>query len=146
MKSNERSVIGGNGSRWTRWAAALVLLGLAVESSSAWAQHRGWARPRVGVYIGGPLFWGYPYAAYPYSYYYPPPAYSYYPPSYYPPVAPASPPVYIERGDAQIAPAPQAQAGQSASAWYFCRNPEGYYPYVKDCPTPWEKVAPQPTQ
>jgi hypothetical protein len=26
--------------------------------------------------------------------------------------------------------------------WYYCRNPEGYYPYVKQCPDGWMKVVP----
>lgn len=28
--------------------------------------------------------------------------------------------------------------------WYFCRDPEGYYPYVKRCPNGWQKVVPSP--
>ena len=28
--------------------------------------------------------------------------------------------------------------------WYYCRESEGYYPYVKDCPSDWVQVAPQP--
>jgi hypothetical protein len=83
-----------------------------------------------------------------------PPAYGYgygygyggmgygYPPVAYPPVVavPAAPPVYIQR---EVAQAPQAQA---ANYWHYCRNPEGYYPYVKNCPEGWIQVAPQPAQ
>jgi hypothetical protein len=29
--------------------------------------------------------------------------------------------------------------------WYYCRHPEGYYPYVKQCPEGWMKVVPNPT-
>ncbi len=86
--------------------------------------HPGHARFRV--FIGAPLWW---------PLYYPAPYYSYYP--YYPPAvaAPSSPPEYIEQGDAQAA---------QSNYWYYCTNPEGYYPYVKQCPDGWQKVVPQP--
>ena len=28
--------------------------------------------------------------------------------------------------------------------WYFCPDPEGYYPYVNKCPKGWQKVVPAP--
>jgi len=28
--------------------------------------------------------------------------------------------------------------------WYYCPNPKGYYPYVKECPDGWTRVAPRP--
>jgi hypothetical protein len=28
--------------------------------------------------------------------------------------------------------------------WYYCQEPQGYYPYVKQCPGGWMKVLPQP--
>jgi hypothetical protein len=28
--------------------------------------------------------------------------------------------------------------------WYYCQNPQGYYPYVKQCPNGWMKVVPSP--
>ena len=37
--------------------------------------------------------------------------------------------------------------GASAPAgtpWYFCRPANAYYPYVTQCPEPWQVVAPQP--
>ena len=73
-----------------------------------------------------------------------PPAYSYPPAGYgYAPVVsvPAAPPVYIQQGVVQAPP--QAQA---SNYWHYCRNPEGYYPYVKNCPGGWLQVAPQPVQ
>lgn len=91
--------------------------------------HGGWhGRSSFGVTIGGPLYW----PSYP-SY----PSYSYYPPAYYynpPPVVvvpPATPPTYIEQGNPD-------------QYWYFCADPQGYYPYVKECPRGWQQVAPQP--
>lgn len=55
---------------------------------------------------------------------------------YYPPVVVehAPPPVYIERSSESAA----------ANFWYYCRAARAYYPYVKDCPAGWEKVAPRP--
>lgn len=78
--------------------------------------HGGHFRGSFGVFIGAPL-WGW---------YAPPPAY------YYPPVVevPVAPPVYIERAPA-------------AAYWYYCDNPAGYYPYVRQCPGGWQRVAPQ---
>jgi hypothetical protein len=29
--------------------------------------------------------------------------------------------------------------------WYYCRDPEGYYPYVQRCNGEWQPVAPQPS-
>lgn len=79
--------------------------------------------PHVGVVIGGPFWW---------------PGSGYYDPYYYgyPPVVtvPAQPPVYIE----------QAQPDALAPGyWYYCDRPDGYYPYVRQCPGGWQRVAPQ---
>lgn len=58
-------------------------------------------------------------------------------PWYYPPYAvPSSPPVYVERTDEDAAP-------QSAY-WYYCADPQGYYPYVAQCPGGWQRVRPAP--
>ncbi|MGZ3158178.1 MAG: hypothetical protein ACXU7H_03755 [Burkholderiaceae bacterium] len=84
---------------------------------------------RVGIVIGGPLWWP------EWSGYYAP----YYP---YPPVVtiPVSPPVYIEQPQASIS----ASTSQSAY-WYYCDNPQGYFPYVRQCTTDWKRVAPFPS-
>ena len=69
-------------------------------------------------------------------YYYPG---AYYSPYYYPPAVvtvPAEPPVYIERG---------AQAPQTSPSWYYCADPQGYYPYVEQCRGDWQAVAPRPS-
>lgn len=91
----------------------------------------GWWGP--GVFIGAGLAaspWWYPYYGYPYPYAYPYP-YGY--PAYSPPVmAESSPQTYIQ----QEPPAQQY--------WYYCQSPQGYYPYVSECPGGWQQVAPQP--
>ena len=117
----------------------VFLLGISV-TQSAWAHWRGGHGRHgvgVGIVIGPALGWGY----------YPPPYYDYPPPYYYygypQPVfvPPPSPPVYIEQPPAErVAPPPQTY-------WYYCSEPQGYYPTVKECPAGWLKVLPreQPT-
>jgi hypothetical protein len=66
---------------------------------------------------------------------------SYYSPYYgYPSTVvtvPATPPVYIQ----QAAPVVQQNP---AGYWYYCNNPQGYYPYIKQCPNGWQQVSPTP--
>ena len=120
-------------------AAAVLAIG---ASTGAFAQHRGGggfhhhghSSVRFGVFVGAPVF-GFGYYGAPY--YYPP----YYSPYYYPSYYPASPPVYVE----QSQPGPAASAPPaSQSYWYFCRESNGYYPYVNQCAGPWQRVSPQP--
>lgn len=99
----------------------------------------------IGGFYGpgfyGPAYYGTGFYGYPYYYGYR--SRYYYPRSYgYPSsiIAPASRPVYIQR-EASVA----ATTQQQTNYWYYCRNPEGYYPYVKQCPEGWLQVAPQPT-
>lgn len=108
-------------------AIVVVALALCAAAASAPAfAHRfhGHSRAHFGLFFGAPLFWD-PY--YPAPYYYPPTV-----------VVPQSPPVYIEQGE-QGAQAPAEQGW-----WYFCRESNAYYPYVKHCPDGWERVSPQP--
>jgi hypothetical protein len=106
---------------------ALVALA-AMASGSAFAN----GHVHFGVVIGGPLYWPGPY----YSSYYSP----YYSPYYYPPAVamPAGPQTYVEQGDERPASA------QAPSYWYYCAESKTYYPYVKQCPGGWQRVAPQP--
>ncbi|MCX7159529.1 MAG: hypothetical protein NT176_10390 [Proteobacteria bacterium] len=121
----------------TPFLLAGALLAGAMASGTALAQHRFHGGPRVGVYIGAPMF----------PYYYSP---FYYSPYYYAPpvfVAPAAPTVYIEQAQPQPAPAPQPQAAPQPLApgwWYYCAEGQGYYPYIRQCPGGWQQVAPQP--
>lgn len=124
-------------------AFLLVLIGaLAAQSVFAAGPHRGgyhggghW-RGSVGIYVGAPFF-GFPY-------YYPPYYAPYYYPAYYPPPVQQAP-VYIEQNPQ---PAPSAQPSVQPSTpqgyWYYCADSRAYYPYVKECPAGWQRVAPQP--
>ena len=124
---------------------AIALL-VSVTGNVAWAghgqahfvshrsfhQHPGWGRGHghywgVGLYGAAwpwyyPWYYGYVVPVLPYS------AYS----------EAAAPVDYIE-----INPAP-ATNDASENVWYYCQNPQGYYPYVKSCAGGWQKVPVQP--
>ena len=110
-------------------AAVVVLLLGSMPGTSADARHSGHgSRVGVSLWLGpgwGPGWWG--------PYYYP----SYYP--YYP----TEPPMVIQQQpEAYVQPAPEAEEQQSY--WYYCKDPQGYYPYVRQCPSGWMKVVPSP--
>lgn len=95
-----------------------------------------WGYPGFSFNFGAP-YYGYPYG-YPYGYLYGSPYYGYPYPYYYPPAAaavPSSPPVYIQKNQ------PSAQQNPPGY-WYYCPNPPGYYPDVKECPNGWQQVEP----
>ena len=104
------------------------LLALASGAALAGGGH-GHSRFVLGFNFGVPVYspW----------YYYPPPYY-YYPPApvYYSPPAPTQ---YVERNDAAPEQAPPP------ATWYFCRDSNAYYPYVKQCPGGWQRVPAQPS-
>jgi len=54
--------------------------------------------------------------------------------------------VFIERGESapQAQPPPHEQSQQQTYFWYFCPGANAYYPYVRECPGGWQRVAPQP--
>jgi hypothetical protein len=87
--------------------------------------HGGGTHFRGSIWIGpewggwGPWWW--------------PPYYPNYP--YY-----SEPPVVIQQQPpAYVEPTPEPE---EQYYWYFCQNPQGYYPYVKKCPSGWLKVIP----
>lgn len=120
--------------KWLKTALMLALVLSGVMASESALARGGHGRIHFGVFLGGPVFW--PGHYYPPPYYYPP-----YYPTYYPPVvvAPPSPPTYIEQGSLQVAPAPA-----QANWWYYCADAKAYYPYAKECPAGWQRVAPLP--
>jgi len=75
--------------------------------------------PRIywhSSWVVGPGPW------YPYGYYAAPPV-----------VIQQQPPVYVQ---------PEQQ---EENYWYYCQNPQGYYPYIKSCEGGWMKVVPDVT-
>lgn len=108
-----------------RTAALALLVALAGVIASEPVLAHGRGRVSIGVGFGYP-FWG-PW------WYYPPPPYYYYPPTVY---VPAQPTTYVEQGS--------APAAEAAGWWYYCDKSRGYYPYVRECPTGWERVPPSP--
>ena len=111
---------------------SLALVGL-VAADAAFAggrHHHHGSRVRFAFHFGAPIgiaAWGYPH----HYYYSPAPVY------YSAPVVVQQPPIYIEQ---QSAPAP----APAQSYWYYCSASRAYYPYVRDCPGGWQRVAPQP--
>ena len=92
----------------------------------------GYYGTRVGIYVGpgfGP-------------WYYPSPFY--YNPYFYGAavIAPAAPTNYIEQG---VAPGvAQLSPPQEGNYWFYCSDPQGYYPYVQQCRGAWQRVSPTP--
>jgi hypothetical protein len=117
-------------------ALVMVMLGGWVGQSDAWYQPYGHGyRP-----------YGYGHRPYGYGYRYPgvvvvprvvvPMEPWWYP---YPPVVVEPyPRVVVERPPQVVLPP------QPPPSWYYCENPQGYYPYVQQCPGGWRQVAPTP--
>jgi len=118
-----------------------LFLGLTLSQLSF--AHDGHGHGHGGYYHCGGYYHGGVYFGLYDPYFYGPLVYPPY--AYYPPVAtvPAQPSVYVEQ-NTNAAPPVQAQAPSSGSYWYHCKKPDGFYPYVKECPAGWEKVSPTP--
>lgn len=112
-----------------KWTGLIIALLASVLCSPVMA-HGGHYRGHGGFSFGF-------YPGFPAPYYLP-----YYQPYYaYPPAVvtiPAQPPVYIQQYSGQT------NQRLPPNYWYYCRNPDGYYPYVRECPGGWQQVAPQP--
>lgn len=59
-----------------------------------------------------------------------------YPYGYY-----AAPPVAIQQQPTVYVQPEQPEENY----WYYCQNPQGYYPYIRSCPGGWMKVLPDVT-
>lgn len=111
----------------------LLLSGLLIHyPAQAHGYRGGFGRFSIGYGMGYGPFGGYygPYGGFNrfgYGGYYA------YPPAVI--TVPTTPPVYIQR---------ETAAPPEPNYWYYCRSAQGYYPYVRECPNGWEKVAPQP--
>lgn len=95
----------------------LAFVALFIASGSALAG----GHVRFGVFVGMPYYQPY-----------------YYVPPYYPQVivVPAPQPLVYTQ---QSAPAVQSQGD-----WYYCAGSQAYYPYVRECPSGWQRVPAQP--
>jgi len=82
----------------------------------------GWG-PAVELGLGLGL-WGlaYPYYGYPYYPYYTAPL--------------------VQQPSAEIYVEPNSQQSVAPTYWFYCQDSNGYYPYVKKCPSGWMKVVP----
>lgn len=83
-----------------------------------------WFGPTWGWGVWDPFYYPYyyPYYRYPYPYGYSPTV-----------VVPQQPEEYISSPEAKEEP---------TGYWYYCKEANGYYPYVKRCPGGWMKVVP----
>lgn len=112
------------------WGCLVVAILMSATSGSAMAhggRFRGYGGYSFGFYSGFPRAYYFPY--------YPPPYYAY-PPAIL--TVPAQPQVYIQKDSSQ------KNQQLPANYWYYCRNPDGYYPYIRECPGGWQQVAPLP--
>jgi hypothetical protein len=116
-----------------RLGMAMALLLAFAGGALAHPPHHHYPRSSVslGFYFGDPWFPYYPYPPYPPRVYMPAPVI----------VTPPAPPVYIEQP-----PAPPAGVPLEPGYWYYCEEAKAYYPYVKQCPGGWQRVAPRPPQ
>jgi hypothetical protein len=98
--------------------AAVLTLGM-VATTAAEARPRG--RVHLGLWVGGPLWWG----PMPYGYGYP---------------YVVERPVIVHPPAEPVVVAP----AQQSHSWYYCRDAQMYYPYVTSCPSAWQEVPATP--
>jgi hypothetical protein len=103
-------------------AVSVLLMLVFVVCGTAEARHRS----SVGIWVGPGWVDPYPYYSYPYYPYY------------------REPPIIVQQPEVYVQPAPAPAPTQQPSYWYFCKEPQGYYPYVNKCPSGWMKVVPTP--
>lgn len=138
------------------WMKSILAVTISLVSISAIA-----APMRGGHFSHGPR-WGIgliinPFPLF-YSSYYPAPyypaAYSPYPYRYYPEVmvetviTPVPNTVYIQPSNGTAStPYPaisvMPESGAKNGDWYYCHNPDGFYPSIKTCPAGWQRVPAQ---
>ena len=143
---------GGRGGPPGTWAGQGHRGGgvVVVRPGHPGAWRGGFWGPRVGV-VGGPWFWGgWPGAWGPW-----PGAWGAWPggwgasvafPVNVAPIVINSTPqtqLFMQQEPAAPAAPAAAQVTPEVSYWYYCIQPAGYFPYVKDCNEPWLKVVPQ---
>ena len=123
-------------SKWSKWVGIIGLLAVFLLTSAVpvyawrggggrgwgggWHGGHGWGGSRVSVGIGVGPFWG--------------PGWGWGP-------AWGGGTVIVTQPSQQLSLQPPSPP---TASWYFCDNPQGYYPYVQQCPGGWRAVAPTP--
>jgi hypothetical protein len=67
-----------------------------------------------------------------------------YPRPIYPFPNPYIPPTVIIQPVPNLPPPPQPQQPPPTQVWYYCPNPQGYYPYIAQCYSGWQAVPATP--
>lgn len=118
----------------------LLILSSLSTPASAWERGWGWGGAGfiAGAMVGAQLASPYRYYGYGYPYYAAPVVYN-----AAPVVVQAPQPAYVPQSPPPRQAAPMMQASDNNS-WYYCSSAKGYYPYVKQCPEPWQRVPASP--
>lgn len=129
---------------------ASLILSMCAATATVSAKGRHFHGPRISIGFGigfAPFGYSYPLG---YSRNYYPASYYSYQSIYYPEVmvstVVAPTPVYVRQDDA-VSTRPlqstQPEISSNGSDWYYCHNPDGFYPSIKTCPSGWQRVPAQ---
>ena len=125
------------------WAGHSMSMGAHFTAHHSFVERHGRPFRPVPVYSGGGYYYSGGYYSgglwpwyYPWEFGYAVPVLPY---SLY--TEQAAPVEYIEMNPS-ASPSPDAPS----NVWYYCSNPQGYYPYVKSCDAKWRTVPAQPQQ
>ena len=134
----------GMRQKWMRVVVILVaLLVTSAVPGHAWRGGHGFRHGGHGFRHGGHVFFR-PSIVFPIGPYWAPYWGPYWEPYGYPSVVVTPPPqVYVQPAPPTSVQPPPAQP-PAQPFWYYCENPQGYYPYVQQCPGGWQPVAPTP--
>lgn len=114
----------------------LALLALSFCSSAVAGPRHGYGWHRGHGYYAGIYFAPWPLYVGPYY-----PVYS----VQYVQSAPVVSTTYYVQGNESGNTTPNVNPQQSSTGdWYYCNNPDGYYPYIKTCNTAWQRVPATP--
>lgn len=137
---------------YARLVMAMIILAMSAATQTVSASERHFHGPRLSFGFGigvGPFVYPYP-SAYSRNYY---PVSNYpYQSMYYPEVMVGTvdtpTPVYVRRTEV-VSTRPlqssqiQPEVSTNGSDWYYCHNPDGFYPAIKACPSGWQRVPAQ---
>lgn len=131
-----------------------AMLVISTQADARGGHHRGGhhGHARFGVFIGAPLLLA-PWWAHSSYYYSPPPVVVRErvvvrePLIYYDEQGNPVPPVQTQpqtqpQAQARAQTQAQPQSESSTPTWFYCADSQSYYPYVQNCASPWQRVAP----